>query len=550
MLVNAANGPGIVYRRTINGVCGDANYMFTSLITSYMDDQYCHKNAVAPSFTFIAQNQNGDTLAIRSTYALPLRTATDIKFTEDTYGMCNIRATPQTTSIILTITSDSPQSECDVMFAIHNVIFAATAPIFISANRGGQDINLCEDYTGDIILSASVEPFKYPAMVWQQSFDTGRTWQDVAGVPGTEYTLPHLASGTYLYRIQASEAKNFGSPLCKINSHRTTVTIHSFPPQRPPVVVNGCVNRAVTLNPADASETYLWKGPGGFTSTSYEVAFRPLQYKDTGIYSVKLKNAWCYYTDSFTVNAYLEPGLTVSSSYNVCEGETVQLNASGNGAFAWKPAIGLTATNIPNPVFNGPDSVKYKVYAANTGCADSAAVAVNVLKKVTVDAGPDKVFIKGDTIELTASVKGTVASLTWSPPIYINDIYAVTPLVNPPGTQLYTLTATSPNGCGNSTDDVRVIMFNDIYIPNAFSPNGDGNNDVFRVQPFTDYLVIHMSIYNRWGKIIYNSNEVSPAWDGKFNGKLLSTGAYIYYIEITGPHGKRITRQGTVTLIR
>ncbi len=97
---------------------------------------------------------------------------------------------------------------------------------------------------------------------------------------------------------------------------------------------------------------------------------------------------------------------------------------------------------------------------------------------------------------------------------------------------------------------VTVKVFNDLYIPNAFSPNNDGSNDRFKIIAADGYQLLQFEVYNRWGQIIYGSTDFSTGWDGNNNGVQQPMDTYIYLLRMRSANGKTISRTGTVTLVR
>ncbi|MEP7318644.1 MAG: gliding motility-associated C-terminal domain-containing protein, partial [Panacibacter sp.] len=97
--------------------------------------------------------------------------------------------------------------------------------------------------------------------------------------------------------------------------------------------------------------------------------------------------------------------------------------------------------------------------------------------------------------------------------------------------------------------NVLVKVYGDIFIPNAFTPNGDGKNDYFKVLPLDNYQLVQLIIYNRWGQLLFKAADKYAAWDGSYNGFVQPNGAYIYRLELLSPQGKRIIKQGTVLLL-
>ena len=114
----------------------------------------------------------------------------------------------------------------------------------------------------------------------------------------------------------------------------------------------------------------------------------------------------------------------------------------------------------------------------------------------------------------------------------------------------YTLNVLSTVGCGSASDEVQVKVYDNLYIPIAFTPNGDGKNDKFRILMVDDYNLTHLRIYNMGGQIVFKSDGSNNEWDGLFKGVPQSQGAYIYHLEIQAPFRKKIFRQGTILLVR
>jgi gliding motility-associated-like protein len=184
------------------------------------------------------------------------------------------------------------------------------------------------------------------------------------------------------------------------------------------------------------------------------------------------------------------------------------------------------------------------------GCKDSAYVNVNIFRKPVANAGPDINIISGDTATIKAFVSGTGIEFNWSPGQFMDNPLSLTPHVFPPDEIQYSLSVRSTVGCPGAEDRVIVKVFDDLYVPNAFTPNGDRINDIFRVLPIEGYTLIRLSIYNRWGTMIFNTTDPSIGWDGTIKQQLQGPGTYIYYLDWKTPAGKSLVKKGTMQLIR
>jgi len=211
----------------------------------------------------------------------------------------------------------------------------------------------------------------------------------------------------------------------------------------------------------------------------------------------------------------------------------------------------LSSITVPNPILTPKDSSLYKVVATNVyGCRDSAYVQVNLFRSPVANAGPDINIIKGDTAILKAYASGTAISFSWSPVQDMNNAQSIRPSVFPSLETHYKLRVVSAVGCPAAEDMVTVKVFNDLYIPNAFTPNDDGINDIFRVFPIEGYTLKNLSIYNRWGKRIFKTTDPSVGWNGYINQMVQPAGIYIYVLEWIDPGGRALFKKGTLQLIR
>ena len=153
-------------------------------------------------------------------------------------------------------------------------------------------------------------------------------------------------------------------------------------------------------------------------------------------------------------------------------------------------------------------------------------------KKPVADAGPDKVIIAGTTTTLDGSSNITDAAVLWSPAINISSATDLTPSVNPQTTITYALTLSSNFGCGVSTDSVLVKVFAKLFIPNAFTPNNDGLNDVWNIEALEAYPGAVIKVFNRFGQMVFTNDGAVKSWNGKYKGVIQQKGAYPYIINL------------------
>ena len=397
--------------------------------------------------------------------------------------------------------------------------------------------------------------FADPVLQWQNSTDTGKTWQDIAGARAVTYAVPRRTSDVILYRVCIAERANINSINCRIVSNDIYTKIHPVPPDAAPQTVVGCIGKTFSFPKADPKALQvLWTGPNGYNSTVHNATITNVQYSDTGLYKLRKTFHYnCVSLDTFYLKVFPGTTISVTPSHPICEGESQQLFASATDSvgYQWTPPRGLSNATIPNPVAAPSDSVIYKVMVTNKyGCQDSAFVPIDVYRNPVANAGPDKTILIGDTAILNATVLGTAINFYWSPATYMNDNRLVTPLVYPPANAIYKLNVISTVGCGAASDDVQVKVYNDFYIPNAFTPNNDGKNDIFRILMLDNYKLKRLAIYNRWGQVVFKTEGSYNGWDGKFGGLPQPQDVYVYHVELQAPSGEKIVKRGTILLNR
>ena len=229
-----------------------------------------------------------------------------------------------------------------------------------------------------------------------------------------------------------------------------------------------------------------------------------------------------------------------------CADAPIKLRAKPGKTFHWEPRELLDSGNTKNPTASITEPTIFIVHATDTmGCMDEDSVFVDLRDPPFVSAGNDQIISKIGT-RLEGSGKGT---FKWEPEQYLScPECPKTDVEMPKGSVLFFVTLTDPYGCEN-TDDVLVTRIeNDLFVPNSFSPNNDLKNDVFR--PFGyDLQDYKLTIFNRWGQVIYVSHDIEIGWDGTYSDGEAGNGVYVWEISYTQNDDEKILR-GTVSLIR
>jgi len=264
----------------------------------------------------------------------------------------------------------------------------------------------------------------------------------------------------------------------------------------------------------------------------------------------------CQSTDSVTIKVAPYPRALAGADTSICLGNTVQLNAGGGSIYTWSPTFFLNNPNIPDPITKPDRSIQYIVTIRDTlGCPKPVFDTVVVrVQKITADAGPrDTSIVINQPLQLNAT--GGQFYL-WTPSTGLNNNAIANPVAILNDNMQYVVTVSTAAGCFAS-DTINVTVYKvlpGLYVPNAFSPGGDGKNDVFRPIAIGLKKINYFKVFNRWGALVYSSDktayEQGIGWDGRYKGKPQDSAVYVWIAEGVDYLDKKITQKGTVTLIR
>ncbi|MGZ3814760.1 MAG: T9SS type B sorting domain-containing protein [Mucilaginibacter sp.] len=240
-------------------------------------------------------------------------------------------------------------------------------------------------------------------------------------------------------------------------------------------------------------------------------------------------------SDPLTVIVHDEPKVIaqVGKNTTICSGESTQLSAAGGLYYKWTPSTGLDHDDIPNPVATPLQTTTYSVKVSNDGCYDDTkSVTITVNSTPTANAGNEKKIFVGQSTRLNGSVTGDeITNIYWTPATGLDDPASLTPLANPADDITYTLHVVSQN-CGTATSEVIVKVYKQIIIPNTFTPNNDGINDLWNIDALAAFPECLMQIYNRSGQKVFQSTGYPKSWDGTYKGSPLPEGTYYYVIDL------------------
>lgn len=545
MVVNASIIPGDFYVDTVRGLCANTTYEFAAWIMNVLLPSACGGAGTDPNLTFLIETVTGDTLAIYNSGSLtetssPTWRQHGIFFTTTAFS----------TSVVLRLKNNSPGG-CGSDILLDDITFRPCGPeVNASLNiTGDTATELCEGNPASFLLqSASSAGYNSPVYQWQVS-KNGSLFTDIAGATLEEYLRNQTDAGVYRYRLSVAEGVNAGYVNCRVASNMVSITVNPLPLPGLSDTTTGCAETNLLLG-ATGGATYNWTGPNGFNSTDQNVTVPDLRAIDGGIYRVLVTtDKGCSDSDSTLVLVRPAVDPVVTGETSVCEGAPVNLLASGGVRYEWTPTNSLSSGSIPNPIASPADTTQYQVKVfSEYGCFDTASVMVNIWKKPVANAGPNKQIIEGDAVPLEGVAEGTNVIYFWTPVSYLTNTSSLSPVASPVDNITYTLNVVSQLGCGTSTDDVFVRVYKQVKIPNAFSPNGDGINDDWKILNLVTYPEATVQVFNRHGQKVFESRGYNRNWNGTYNGQSLPVGTYYYVIDLKTEFFPKLT--GWVFVLR
>jgi gliding motility-associated-like protein len=258
----------------------------------------------------------------------------------------------------------------------------------------------------------------------------------------------------------------------------------------------------------------------------------------------------------------VSPSISVTASdNNVCSGATINFtalaeNAGSSPSYQWK--INNSNTGNNSPVFSSStlrngDNLSCTLLPAANACSSqplsSNTIVVGIKDLPVINIDPvDTIIKRGSIVQLNATVTGDVGSYQWNPSNELSDPMSLTPSTIPiTDKTIFTLSVTGANGC--TTSKISTIKISGpVHMPNAFTPNGDGKNDLFRIPPDVTIILKEFSIFDRWGNKVFSTHDIGKGWDGTFQGEAANGGTYVFMISGSNEKGDFVFKDNFVLI--
>lgn len=548
MLVNASYEPGQFYLDTVRNLCGGSTYEFAAWLINVSKPILCWgaTQIIVPNITFRIEKTDGTLLGSYNTGNIQASDPPQWK----QYGF--FFTTPSgVNEVVIRMVNNAPGG-CGNDVGLDDITFRACGPQITTAISGSSSNvdTVCGGTAKNYTFQAqSSGGYNNPVYQWQKSYN-GSAWTDIPGATSPTYNVSYPATegaGTHMYRLLAAESGNMSSPNCRVASSSVIKIVITAKPNMA-ASGNSPVCEGATINLTATGDNIKWSGPNGYSASGNNVFIPNAQQSNAGDYVAFTQIGSCGWSEIVNINVTPKPFVAVDpDSSSICEGDSIQLKAEGANTYAWQPANGLSASNQQVVKASPRSSITYMVVGSNTaGCTDTATTYVHVNRKPKANAGLDVAAVKGTAITLNGSATGDSISYYWTPDYELSDNKSLHPEATPLVDTTYNLHVISNAGCGSDSDAVKITLYKEIKIPNAFSPNGDHTNDQWNITGINSYPNSEIVLFDRYGKEVFRKRNYQP-WDGTRNGQPVPVGVYYYVIDLRNGYPK-IT--GSVYLAR
>ncbi len=317
-----------------------------------------------------------------------------------------------------------------------------------------------------------------------------------------------------------------------------------------------CLSDSVMLQPRGGI-SYAWSPTASLSCSFCTNPYASPQVPTTYVVIGTDSNG-CSNSDTVNVGLKYKTATLLNAPNEMCSGDTIQFFAEGAGVYHWSPPTGLSNADTSSPRVFPMETQHYVLISRLAGCIpDTDFVNLVVHPTPTVEAGDDQTMIAGNIVQLQATATGEISSWLWQPPEGLWSPFTAATSASPKRSTVYSITVSTQYGC-HATDSLRIKVLCDnsqVFLPNTFTPDGNGVNDIFYPRGKGIANIEHFRIYNRWGELVFERSNIavddkSNGWDGTKAGRALSPDVYVYSVEATCYTGEPIQWQGNVMLLR
>jgi gliding motility-associated-like protein len=430
---------------------------------------------------------------------------------------------------------------CTDSVMVPQFIKSVNSPVAEILSADTACLNRFITYTGNLTRADT------SAVTWAWDFGNGNT-----SALQNPLTQQYIIPGTPGVRLVVTNSSGCKDTVLK------SVTIHPLPALNAGSDTTLCLGQSTTLAGSGAV-SYLWLPPNASlscTNCPNPVASPPI----TTTYRLRGTSVQgCQVEDTVKISVVQPSTVDAPPNDSLCLGQGMQLFATGTQLYSWSPATGLNNPNTSSPIARPTATTTYIVTGSDArGCFITRdSVTISVFPLPVFDLGPDVTIQVGSGTKFAPVISNDLVSIQWTPQTSLSCTDCYDPVASPKQKTQYTATVRNNGGCV-ITDEINVFVTctnDNLFIPNTFSPNNDGMNEVFYPRGRGILAIKNMRIFSRWGQQVFwkqnfLANDASAGWDGRFKGVPLSADVYVYMIDVVCENNTVVTLKGDIMLTR
>ncbi|MES2284708.1 MAG: PKD-like domain-containing protein [Bacteroidota bacterium] len=456
-------------------------------------------------------------------------------------------------SVIYTVTPTSILDGCPGIPQTVTVTIIPT-PTITSPVAG----SICSDGTVTIPLTSNV-PSIYS---WIAADNVNTTGESITTQTGSPLNNTLTNNTTSVQNVIYTVTPTSSPDGCAGTPQIVTITVFGDFTADFDFVKTPCTNQLTFYDSsAVVPFSWLWHFDDGDSS----IIQNPIHtYVSAGTYDIQLIASTvngC--KDTVVVQANLAPIIPVLVSPNdtICVGNSMQLLASGGISYTWSPSTGLSNDVIADPIANPDTTTTYTVSIVTVDvfgdtCVQNQTTTVSVTDPAlySIAATTDSDTIVQGQSTIIHAITDPSLTVIWLPSISLNNSGSFNPIATPQSTTTYTVSILDSDGCPKTASVTIYVMSKEcdvanVFVPNTFTPNGDGNNDVLYVRG-KEIKELYFAVYNRRGELIFETTDKNKGWNGMYNGAKSDPDVFAWYLRAKCFNEDELVNKGNVTLIR
>lgn len=410
------------------------------------------------------------------------------------------------------------------------------------AKFGASQLTFCKSGTVQFKDSSTTSSGLLTTYLWSFGDGTSSSTKD----PNHTFTSP----GTYIVRLIVASSVG-----CSDTAYKT-ITILQGNNLNFNTNLFLCEGQGQVVNISSNANSINWFPTTGLSCSNCSNPF--VNPPSSITYTIiAVNNNGCIDTAQLIVTVQAKQASNIDSNKQICIGDSVQLHAYGGTLYTWTPSNTLSIAQASNPWASPSTTTTYAVAIHQGACTfDTLYVTVVVNPKPNLVAGTSQTITAGKSVALSAT--GTnIDYYFWTPAATLSCNTCALPLATPIENTCYYITVSNIYGCKANDSIIIKIKCEDsqVFLPNTFTPNADGINDVLAVRGIGIRTVLSFKIFNRWGQLIFEksnfaANDYSNGWDGTYLNTPIGNDIFIYTVDALCITGEFLQIKGDVALIK